>query len=226
MSLGNLLKDPPPTHAFEISEEGIAFARIDEPERPEFAPLEPGVLVVSPVHENLQQPQVVLDRIHTLVPANGNRRRRAALIVPDYCARVAVLDFDAFPDVAAEQLALLRFRMKKTVPFDVESAIVGYSVYPHAAGGKVEVLAAVMASEIIGQYEAPFRAAGFHPGFVTTSSIAALNLLDVAGSTMLVKLSGRILSVLVLGGATVKLTRCVEMDAGGTEEIEAVLHPT
>ncbi len=40
------------------------------------------------------------------------------------------------------------------------------------------MLAAVMSSEIVEQYEAPFRAAGFHPGLVTTSSLAALNLLD------------------------------------------------
>ena len=43
---------------------------------------------------------------------------------------------------------------------------------------------------------------------------------------MLVKLSGRILSVLVLDGQRVKLARCVEMDAGRPEEIESVLHPT
>ena len=43
---------------------------------------------------------------------------------------------------------------------------------------------------------------------------------------MLVKLSGRILSVLVLDGSVVKLARCVEMDSDRPEEIESVLHPT
>jgi len=210
-SLVNLLKDPPPTHAFEMSENGIAFARVGEPGKVNFAPFDTGVLQVSPAHDNIQQPQVFQDVIHHIAPPNGHRRRRAALILPDYCARVAVLDFDSFPADPEEQIALLRFRMKKSVPFDVDSAIVSYAMQTKN-GDKVDVLAAVMAAEIVGRYEAPFRAAGFHPGLVTTSSLAALNLLDPDHISMLVKLSGRVISVLVLDGNTVKLSRSVEMD--------------
>ena len=226
MWLANLLKDPPPTHAFELSEAGLACAAVAEPQRTQFAPFDPGALQVSPVHENIQQPHAILDRLHGLVPPNGQRKRRAALILPDYCARVAVLDFDAFPAQPHEQMALLRFRMKKSVPFDIDSAIVSHSLQARGADGKVEILAAVMAADLVTQYEAPFRAAGFHPGFVTTSSLAALNLIDSDGVSMFVKLSRRVLSVLVLDGRAIKLARCIEMDEGGMEEIDSVLHPT
>lgn len=225
MTLANLLKDPPPTHAFELSEEGIALASIAEPGRTEFEPLEAGALVVSPVHDNIQQPHAVLECIHALVPANGQRKRRAALILPDYSARIAVLDFDAFPSQPQEQQALLRFRMKKSVPFDIDSAMVGYAVQVRQAG-KVEVLAAVIAQSIVTQYEAPFRAAGFHAGFITTSSLAALNLVEPDRVNMLVKLNGRILSALVLNGSVIKLARCIEMDEGTRDEIDSLLHPT
>jgi len=137
-----------------------------------------------------------------------------------------VLDFDAFPSDPQEQLALLRFRMKKSVPFDVDSAAVSFAQQTRGKLDKVEVLTAVMASEIVGQYEALFRAAGFHPGHITTSSLAALNLIDPDGIALLVKLSGRILSVLVLDGSTIKLARCVELDEASPEGIESVLHPT
>jgi type IV pilus assembly protein PilM len=231
MSLANLLKDPPPTHAFELSEEGISFVSIAEPARLQFDRFEPGVLLVSPVHENIQQPHVLLEQISSLVPANGHRKRRAAVILPDYCARIAVLDFDTFPSDPDEQQALVRFRLKKSVPFEVDTAMVSYVQQPRPsnaapAGAKVEVLAAVMSSEIVEQYEAPFRQAGFHPGLVTTSSIAALNLLVADGITLLVKLSGRVLSVLVLMDNAVKLARCIEMDQAGVLDIESVLHPT
>jgi type IV pilus assembly protein PilM len=167
-------------------------------------------------------------KIQSIAPPNGHRKRRAALILPDYCARVTVLDFDAFPASHEEQLALVRFRVKKSVPFDVDSAVVSYSVQARGTGkgAKVEVLAALMGSEIVMRYEAPFRSAGFHPGMVTTSSLAALNLFQPEGVTMLVKISGRVLSVLVLDGSTLKLARYVETDAARPEEIEAVLHPT
>ena len=229
MSLANLLQDPPPTHAFELSEEGLAFAPVSQPALAEFSPFEPGVLVVSPLHENIQQPQVLLEHIQALAPGNG-RKRRAAVILPDYCARVAVLDFDTFPSDLEEQQALVRFRLKKSVPFEVETAMVSYIEQPRpangAAGANVEILAAVIASDIVAQYEAPFRAAGFHPGLVTTSALAALNLLASDGITLLVKLSGRVLSVLVLQDNSVRLTRCVEMEGGRVEDLESVLHPT
>src|SRR6202167_2903340 len=224
-ALANLLQDPPPTHAFELSEEGLAFAPVSEPARAEFSHFEPGVLLVSPLHDNIQQPQVLLDHILSLAPANGNRKRRAAVILPDYCARVAVLDFDTFPTDLEEQQALVRFRLKKSVPFEVDTAVVSYVEQPRS-GTKVEVLAAVMSSDIVVQYEAPFRAAGFHPGLVTTSSLAALNLLKPDGITLLVKLSGRVLSVLVLQENAVNLARCIEMEGVRLEDIESVLHPT
>lgn len=226
---GNLLKDPPPTHVFEVSEEGIACARVAAPSEHSFAALDPGVLQISPVHDNVQQPFVLQERIRSIAALNGNRKRGAALILPDYCARVAVLDFDAFPDERSEQLALLRFRMKKSVPFDVDSAIVSFVRQQPRRGegpGKVEVLAAVMAAEIVGRYEAPFRAAGFQPGLLTISSLAALNLIEPNDISMLVKLSGRIISILVLDGSSVRLARCIELDDQRPESIESVLHPT
>jgi type IV pilus assembly protein PilM len=229
-ALANLLQDPPPTHAFELSEEGIAFAPVSQPALAKFSHLEPGVLLVSPLHDNLQQPQVLLDHIQALAPANGHRKRRAAVILPDYCARVTVLDFDTFPADLEEQQALVRFRLKKSVPFEVDTAVVSYVAQPRSSdaktGAKVGILAAVMSSDIVMQYEAPFRAAGFHPGLVTTSSLAALNLLAPDGITLLVKLSGRVLSVLVLQENAVNLARCVEMEGGRVDDIESVLHPT
>ena len=88
---------------------------------------------------------------------------------------MAVLDFDNFPSDAKEQLALIRFRLRKSVPFDVESAAISYFVQP-AEGKKFDVVVVVAPLEVVSRYEAPFRAAGMNPGLVTTSSLAALNL--------------------------------------------------
>lgn len=228
-SLANLFRDPPPTHAFELSEQGIAFSSVSEPGRTDFTPFDAGVLLVSPVHDNIQQPGVVQERIRSVMPPNGHRKKRAALILPDYSARVTVLDFDAFPDEHQDRLALLRFRMKKSVPFDVESAVISFALQPRGRDSnntKVEVLAAIMAAEIVARYEAPFRSLGFHPGFITTSSLAALNLIQPDEITMLVKLSGHVLSVMVLHGSAVKLARSLELDDDQGEEIDSVLHPT
>ncbi|MGA3189546.1 MAG: hypothetical protein ABSF22_20765 [Bryobacteraceae bacterium] len=222
-TLSRLVKDPPPEHAFEISESGISYAHGSHTG---FEAFEPGTIEVSPSTDNILRPEIVASMIGHIAPANGVKKRRpAALILPDYAARVTVLDFDSFPTLPADQLPLVKFRIKKTIPFDIESAAVSYFVQP-AAGKKVEVLAVTMAFDIVARYEALFRAAGFHPGEVTTSSLAALNLYHGEGVSVVAKLSGRVLTVTVLSGGTIKLFRCVLLEGSGDEEILAVLHPT
>ncbi len=65
----------------------------------------------------------------------GRKRKDVALILPDFCTRMTVLDFDSFPSDAKEQASLVRFRLKRSVPFDVESAALSYFA---AAGGRQE----------------------------------------------------------------------------------------
>jgi type IV pilus assembly protein PilM len=222
-TLTRLVKDPPPDHAFEISEAGISYA---QGTRTGFEAFEPETITVTPSADNILRPERVSDMILHIAPAApGKKRRRAALILPDYAARVTVLDFDSFPTLPAEQLSLVKFRIKKTIPFDIESAAVSYYVQP-AHGKKVEVLAVTMAFEIVARYEALFRAAGFQPGEVTTSSLAALNLYRGEGVAVIAKLSGRVLTVTVISGATIKLFRCVMLEGPDDEEILSVLYPT
>jgi type IV pilus assembly protein PilM len=220
MSLSSLFKDPPPAYAFEVSEAGIASSDAAKAPNTEFHPLTAGTISVSPLRDNVLMPDELAAAVRALAPVNGARKRRdIALILPDYCARVAVLDFDNFPADAKEQLSLVRFRMKKSVPFDVESAAVGY--WAQTAGGKVDVVAAVAPVEIIARYEAPFRAAGMNPGFVTTSSLAMLHLVEGRQVTVIAKLSGNVLTLMVLNGGVVKLIRCLELG-----DVAADLYPT
>jgi type IV pilus assembly protein PilM len=161
------------------------------------------------------------------------KRTPAALILPDYAARVTVLDFDSFPSAPEEQLQLIKFRVKKTIPFDIESAAVSHWTQPgKGAKGKIEVVAVTIALEILARYEALFRNAGFQAGEVTTSGIAAMNLCREGETAVLAKLTGKVLSVMVLAAGHLKLFRCLplgEANDGGQasdEEILSVLLPT
>jgi len=225
-----LLRDPPPGMAFEISEAGIAAARIGARAELEFQPLKSGTLSVSPLKENVVDPDDFSMAVRTLAggpkgaPA-ARKRKDVALILPDFSARISVLDFDSFPSDAKEQGALIRFRLKRSVPFDVESAAMSYSVQA-AANKKVDVVVVMAPLEIVARYEAPFRAAGMNPGLVTTSSIAALELAPESGLSVMAKISGRVLTVLVRDKGTLKLTRCLELPSAELEDVEAVLAPT
>jgi type IV pilus assembly protein PilM len=229
--IAHLVKDPPPDHIFELSEAGIAYARNGETG---FHTFEPGVLAVSPVSDNLLRPDALASALARIAPLNGNKRRPATVILPDYAARVSLLDFDSFPSSPDEQLPLVRFRVKKTIPFDIDSAAVSYWAQPastKAGVKKVEVVAVTVAMEILARYEAIFRNANLFPGEVTTSGLAALNLYSAGGVAVIAKLTGNVLTVMAVDDGQLKLFRCLTIEAGGDEErnndeILAVLNPT
>ena len=85
---------------------------------------------------------------------------------------------------------------------------------------------AVAPLEILARYEAPFRAAGLNPGFVTTSGLAALELAPDGEMSVIAKIAGRTLSVLALHKGTLKVARCLEIASAGFDDITAVLAPT
>jgi len=231
--ISRLVKDPPPSHIFELSEAGIAFAQRGNGRSgdPGFAPFEPGTLIVSPVEDNIHKADAATVVLKYIAPLDSSRkRRRAALILPDYAARVSVLDFDSFPSSPEEQLSLIRFRLKKTLPFDIDSAAVSYFAQPAEKGATIEVVAVIVALEIIARYEALFRGMNFHAGEVTTSALAALHLCPPATRAgavhVIAKLSANTLSVMVLRGEILKLFRCVALEEVTEEQVLAVLHPT
>jgi type IV pilus assembly protein PilM len=226
-----LVNDPPPDHIFELSEAGIAYARNGETG---FQIFEPGVLAVSPVADNLLRPDAVMSALARIAPPNGNKRRPATVILPDYATRVSLLDFDSFPSSPEEQLPLVRFRVKKTIPFDIDSAAVSYWAQPASAKAgakKIEVVAVTVAMEILARYEAVFRNANLYPGEVTTSGLAALNLYTASGVAVIAKLTGNVLTVMAVDNGQLKLFRCLTIEEGSpgegnNEEVLAVLNPT
>src|SRR4051812_27566137 len=97
-ALARILIDPPPPLAFELSEAGIAVARSTRRMEIDFQPLKPGVLSASPMHDNVLQQEEFTNAVRSATPQAGQRKRRdVAVVLPDFCARTAVLDFDNFP---------------------------------------------------------------------------------------------------------------------------------
>jgi type IV pilus assembly protein PilM len=221
----DILRDPPPEFVVEVAADGMACSRTRPPAARQQVPLAAGVIAPSPVKENILDPGAFAEAVRKLIPpATGRRRRSAALILPDNCVRIAVLDFDSLPEKEEERRPLINFRLRKSVPFDIDEAALSY--FPQA--GK-KVIVALAPSEIVAHYETPFRAAGLHPGLVTVSSLAMLDLLPAAGSIVLAHRSPGGLTVLALSDGVVTIARTLEMvdsELDPLEEIIAAIYPT
>jgi len=233
------LGNPLPASVFEVSEAGVSLARLGPksrlPEKLVFAALPAGAVEASPLRENVHNNDAFRAALAQAVAEAGpTRKREAALLLPDNCARVAVLDFENLPSDARERLTLIRWRLKKAVPFDVDSASVACQVQrANPAAKQFSVLVAVSPVEVVTQYEAAIRSLGLVPGFVAVSVTAALNLVTSQSLTMLVKRAGRILSVVLLEQGHVRLARTLDEGAlddplseDRLREMAADLYPT
>ena len=56
----------------------------------------------------------------------AGKTRDLTIIVPDAAVRVLLLDFESLPGKPVEALPIVRFRLKKLLPFEVEDAVVSY----------------------------------------------------------------------------------------------------
>jgi type IV pilus assembly protein PilM len=141
------------------------------------------------------------------------RSREVTLVVPDAAVRVLLLDFDELPAKPAEALPVVRFRLKKLLPFDADGAAVSFQVMA-SSRGSVQVLAVAMPAEVLADYESVVREAGFEPGAVMPSTLAALAGLAVGELPTLVVNAGRdgVTTAIVKGGVLL-LHRTVDLSA-------------
>lgn len=198
-----------PRVAAELRPEGIVAARAEDAAGILVAtaehPLEP-TAVVPGLHEgNLTNRASVIAALRSVLDSvsgrAGDRGRPITLIVPDATVRVLLLDFDALSSKPAEALAVIRFRLKKLLPFDSEHAALSYQVMS-SSKNVVRVLAVAMPHAVLAEYEDAVAAAGYTSGAVLPSTLAALAALDEQATPILTVNAGHgsVTTAIVQGG--------------------------
>lgn len=146
-----------------------------------------------------------------LAPVAG-RSRDITLIIPDASTRILLLDFETLPEKAEDADSVVRFRLKKSLPFDVDASAVSFD--RNAVDGGVRVVAAVTPKNVVQEYEAVAREAGYNPGAVLPSMIAALGVVDGERPTMVIKAEPGTTTFAIVDQNQLLLYRSLE--SGGT----------
>lgn len=220
-----------PRLAVEIRAEGVVAARAEDAAALLTAVsrtnLPAGAVVPSLKTGNLVDPVGVtaaVRRVLDEVSGKGTDRslgRHVTLVVPDATVRVLLLDFDQLPSKAVEALPVVRFRLKKLLPFDADAAAVSYQVLASERSG-LRVLAVAMPKDVLGEYENAVTAAGYLPGAVLPSTLAALSGLDAADTAVLVVNAdpGEVTTAIVKGGILL-LHRALDLSANAMDAAAA-----
>src|SRR5438552_3962243 len=189
--------------------------------------LAPGSVVPDMIEANLRDRNSVYQTIRDSLASVGGRSRDVIAVLPDAAVRVALLDFDALPAKPDEAEAVVRFRLKKSLPFDVDKAKVSY--HAQITGKGVRVVAAVVLSNVLEDYEAAFREAGYTPGVVLPSMLAALGAANAEQPTLVVKVDARTTSIAILDKNQLLLFRTLENSRGVTitgEQLAEEVYPS
>jgi len=212
-----------PAAAVEIAPEGVVAAATPAAgEPPVFAAsaLTPMSVLPGLLESNLGSEANVAAIAAAIKSAMGQvqpRVKSVTVVVPDSAVRVFVLDFDSLPAKAEEALPVLKFRLRKSVPFDVEHAGISYQVLSEGSSRletQWKVLAAIMPGPVLAEYEGVVRSAGYEPGVVlpaTLAVLAALSIEDSHEALLVANLSARALTTSIVSGNDILLYRTVEL---------------
>ncbi len=189
--------------------------------------LGPGCVVPDLTENNLRQRSSVVSALRDALEGVGGRGRDVVAVLPDAAVRVVLLDFDSLPEKREEAEGVVRFRLRKSLPFDVDKATISYHSQTSSAG--MRVVAAVALNSVVADYESAFREAGFSPGVVLPSMLAALGGAPAENGTLVVKVDARTTSIAILDKQQLLLFRTLENTRGITitgEQLAEDVYPS
>lgn len=213
---GSTQKAVRPRLACEVTRDRVIAARASD-KLPRIELFTSRHLPEGAVNPGLNGPNVVdaaalRTAISGALQAVGSGSKDVIVIIPDASIRTLLLDFDALPAKPEEIEPVIRFRLKKSLPFDVEDAVVSYEIT--RGNGSVRVVAAVSPRSIIEEYEAAFRAEGYLPGVVLSSSVAALGIIEGQRPTLVLKVDANNITITAAEKQELRLIRTLDNPRG------------
>lgn len=205
---------PHPSLVVEIASSHVAAAGWSKSGRDldnyAIEPLPVGAVMASPVDANVVQPETVRTALRKVLGRMPLRGAPIALLIPDPVVRVFILPFDTFPRRTDEALGMLRWRLKKSVPFDVDETAVSWMRQPAKEGG-LEIVAAVARQRIVHEYEEILEPFVTSAGVVLSSTLSTLPLLEDDGATLLVRMCGKTMITVITQRTSLCVYRSTEM---------------
>ena len=205
--------------AIEVAPERVAAARWSRTGSLDgFAveSLPAGTVVPSAVEANIINGSAVKTAVATVCDRLRARDEDVALILPDTVIRVFVQHFEDFPRSTAEAVPMLRWKLKKSVPFEADETLISYMRQAPRESG-IDVVTALARLRIIREYESLIEGVGLHPGVVMSSSLAAISLLEDEKATLLARVSGSALTTAIVRRGVLCGYRCTELPAHGVD---------
>jgi type IV pilus assembly protein PilM len=174
--------------------------------------LPPGAVFPTPVEANIIEGAEVRSAVGRVFSRLRAKNEDVALLLPDSVIRVFVLHFDVFPRKAEEAIPILRWRLKKSVPFEAEETLISYMRQTPRDEG-VDIVTGLARLRIVREYEFLVESVGMTPGVVMSSTLAAIPLLPDGRPSLLARVAGSTLTTAIVREGMLCGYRCTTLPA-------------
>jgi type IV pilus assembly protein PilM len=169
--------------ACEFTERHIIVAGVDSSRKRiagSIAASLPGETLAGSLSDrNLLNSEAALDIARNALKEAGAKGFEISVVIPDESSRIAFLTADSLTGSKQDREMFIRWKLKKSVPFDVDAAQIAYQVLgPHmgSEGKGLDIVVALSPRSIVHEYEELLDRLDLHAGYVVPSTLAAMNL--------------------------------------------------
>ncbi len=170
-----------------------------------FSQREPNVLNAASFVAKVKETHLkLLTRVH-----------RVSVSLPDSVGRVMLLDLETRFRNRDEGADIIRWKLKKSFPVDINDIHLDYQVLRRRETGETVVLVALIAKDVIQQYEELLQEAGLEPARIGFSSFCLYRLfarrLELAENALFLSYFGRTVGILALREGILDFCRSKEI---------------
>jgi hypothetical protein len=192
-----LVPRPVPPHVFAVRRRELRFAAFSRPaagaaalELAEFhsLPLPEGLFGSGPLGVPAGESETLAASVRLLLARTAKPVKEATVVLPDAWVRSMVLELGDLPEEPAARLEVLRFRIKRMVPYRVEDlrveavpigefAVPGESGPAAGSGASAHCLVTLANAAVCGMVEDAFSRCGIRVGQLSGATLATLQAL-------------------------------------------------
>ena len=159
--------------------------------------------VLQPVFNlpNVAQPELFVTAVKELLIPLAKKDKRIGVALPDRCGQLFLLDLETPFKNRAEGAEIVRWRLKELLPDKSNQVVLDFQILEEKESGQKRILAAIIAQDVLLQYENLLEQAGYAAAVVDFHSLALYNAyrtkIDLGRDFVLIGVDGCQLSIMV-----------------------------
>jgi type IV pilus assembly protein PilM len=203
----------------EIGSDGLKLALVSGGKAPRLdaaltASFAEGTLQLSRREPNVTNPQAFMAQVREAHLRLLTKEKSVSVSLSDATGRVVLLDLEARFKNREEGLDIIRWKLKKSLPFDISQVHLDYQTLAEKDNGAVSLLVSLISRPVVTQYEELLLGAGLEPAFIDFTSFNLYRLfeprLEMSENGAFVTFYGGAMTVLIFYGGVLSFYRTKE----------------